>query len=139
MEDRSKRHSKKRKRRQAKAKVGPNYGHPTSGKPPESKEKPSRPPIEPFYSEARLAHACQTGWDCVLHAFRACVRSRSPTLDTFISDCTKLGFVVADDQRRSGLSIGMLRIWLFHHWPQYALKKIHGNFTVEYHFIMIRT
>ena len=99
---------------------------------PEAKLTPLTPlpPLTPFYSDHPLGHAAQNGWDCLLHAFRACIRLRVPTLEQFISDCTSMGFVGVSNNRRVGFSIQMLRMWLHRHMPLYALKLMKGLFQV---------
>jgi hypothetical protein len=83
-----------------------------------------RPQLSPYFSNQPLGHARQVGWDCLLHAFRACVRSRIPTQDTFIANCSALGFVDAAERQRSGFSTDMLRKWLAAHMSGIVLKKI---------------
>ena len=83
-----------------------------------------RPDLSPYFSNQPLGHARQVGWDCLLHAFRACVRSRIPTQDTFIANCVTLGFVDAAERQRSGFSTEMLRKWLAAHMSGIVLKKM---------------
>ena len=92
--------------------------------PTSSPPRVPRPKLTPYWSNNPLIHARQDGWDCLLHAFRACVRSRVPTRDTFVEDCLKLGFQGVAHRQQIGYNIQMLRKWLSVHMPPIALKKM---------------
>jgi hypothetical protein len=100
---------------------------------PKPEQTRQRLPLAPYLSDLPLSHAAQDGWDCVLHAFRSCIRSRAPSLETFIADCTTVGFVGVGDYRKVGFPIGLLRFWLSRNMPTIVLKKKKGNFQVRKH------
>ena len=85
------------------------------------------PPVKPFFAAhgSDLAHSRQEGWECLLLAFRAAIRSRSPSTTIFLENLSSSGRVVnALECAESGIPTLLLRFWMSRFCDNFVLKLI---------------
>ena len=83
-------------------------------------------PLKPFFVDRHdLLHSKQEWWECLLLAYRAAVRSRVPSLDTFLENLRTFGTIVnVNECAESGIPILFLRMWMSHFCGMFRLQTI---------------
>ena len=99
-------------------------------------------PLKPFIAAARsdLLHSRQDRWECLLLAFRAATRSRTPTLAMFMQNLRSTGRIRnVDECAESGIPVQFLRLWVSEFCGNYTLQVVRrhqwsNKFVVEHFF-----
>ena len=74
---------------------------------------------------ADLLHSRQEGWECLLLAFRAGIRSRVPCFQIFLDQLKGLAqYVNLDECHNYGIPMMLFMSWRFHFWKTHILIKV---------------
>ena len=97
----------------------------------DSKKQRRPPPLcVPFRTDSPtdLLHARQEGWECLLLAFRAAIRSRGPSFQVFLDQLRSLNkYMNLEECENSGIPMMLLQSWKYHFCDNISLIKIHGH------------